>query len=249
MREAFKQWPKTTEDDISCDCKDAFSTVFLRQEAFSSFYDWVGLGVKSSLGPEEALVAKEKDLAALFAQHKQLCNPVHERRERPCDFKDEPRTVFPTVFTNYRGIHPVVSPLCRAVLLISSGFMTEERRILVVLTGENGALMGPAPSFDSIPSAEIIRHVGKNVVEVPLKTAVNYLRHLDDEEEKVNEVLRDATKTRIQKVDAVMREEAVEEMRRQESWFTALEVSALESPRNGGGYEAAWRDGLKGDGG
>ncbi|KAF2165199.1 hypothetical protein M409DRAFT_24583 [Zasmidium cellare ATCC 36951] len=74
--------------------------------------------------------------------------------------------------------------------------------------------MGPAPSFDSIPSAEIIRHLGKTVVEVHLNTAVNYLRHLDNEEEKFNEVLRDATKIRIQKVNAMIREEAVEEIAR-----------------------------------
>ncbi|KAK4505367.1 hypothetical protein PRZ48_003330 [Zasmidium cellare] len=211
FREAHKQWVQSTEEHVAGDGKDAFAPVYLRQERFSSFWDWVGLGVKSELEPEEAMEAKERDLGTLIAQHRHLCNLAHKRRERPCDFKDE-RMRDDHIWNQCRAQHPVISPICRAVLLIAMSWMTDERRILIALTGDNAALMGSAPTFDSIPPDEIFRHVGDNVVEVQLKTAVNYLRHLDNEEEKANDVLRSATETRKQKVETMIRENAIKEV-------------------------------------
>lgn len=211
LREAYKHWAKTGNQYDVCDGKGVFHTVFLRPEGFPRFADWSGLGIKSCLEPEEARKAREEDLAALVMQHEQLCDLVYERSLRPCEFKC-PSTYLNTLLKEYTGVDPVMSPICRAVLLIATCDMTDEKRILVVLTGDNGALMGPAPSLDSIPKERIFTHLGDNAVEVPLKTAVDFLRHLDDEEERVNDVLRNTTRTRIQKVDKMIHEYAVEEV-------------------------------------
>lgn len=80
--------------------------------------------------------------------------------------------------------------------------------------------MSAAPTFQSIPRAEVIAYRGKNAVEVPLKTALQYIRYLDTEEEKVNDVLRNHTNARREALEKLFREEATE---RVTAWPTLTE--------------------------
>lgn len=111
-------------------------------------------------------------------------------------------------------MNAVLSPVCRAVLLIGIEVMQEPERVLLVLTGDSGALLSGAPSFSGIPKSSILAHRGDNVVEVSLYTAIRYLRLLDAAGEKVNDVLRQTTEARKSGVTPILHEEATNRVRR-----------------------------------
>lgn len=92
----------------------------------------------------------------------------------------------------------MLSPISSAVFLIDIQSMQEDRHVLVILTGDNACMRSTPPTFAGIPESEIIGYRNEMVAEVSLKTAVRYLRYLDSEEERVNDVLRRTTERRRQ---------------------------------------------------
>lgn len=230
-------WLKESWDEWKASCRGwdgklPFGVVSLDHVDYQylHFEEWIGLGAKSSLalGEAERAILQERDIYALIRQHEQLCDQLSERVKGPLD----PAEAKLLQEERYRRIntHRVLSPVFRAVFILCGERQTKDRRVLVVLTGNNDHLKGPSPTFASIPQNEILARRSHNVVEVPITTAVRFLRHLDNEEEKANEVLRRTTEARIQDLAVSLRLEATETLtkwpRPSGDWILDLAVEA-----------------------
>lgn len=207
-KDAFDEWSTTIPEDTKFEGK-YLVPVRLTAETFQSS-NWFGLGVENSTHPVGIRKEEQHEagLISLIAQHRQLRDHVHRRANGPRQSSDH--YDIHGLIRRQQNMHPVVSPVCRAVLVLATTKISNERRILLVLTGENEGLMGPVPTFDSICNEKIFARHGSAAVEVSISTAMHYIRSFDTEEEKFNHVLRSTTRRRHEAVKLSIYEEAVQ---------------------------------------
>ncbi|KAK6399550.1 hypothetical protein LTR81_025098 [Elasticomyces elasticus] len=185
--EAWSEWIKSADDTPETDNKDPFNLVQIERTLAISISRWLRIGLKHDLTGINQMQQQE-DLATLFQQHRQLCDLVDTHAHK--------LMLEPLPEDGYeRSLH-------------------QGRRVVLILTGDNAHMLSMQPTFAGIPESEIIARRADNIIEVSLATAVRYLRFLDTEEERVNDELRDVTKTRSEKLSLQFREEARDFVRR-----------------------------------
>lgn len=139
LREACYLWTKDMDEIVACDNKPAFGLIRLANDEYSHFEDWLGLGLKSNLDAGESQEAQEKGLRALIQQHISLCDLVHHRAHGPSTPpSDKAERKWNKREWNERkwNANAILSPVCRAVFYIATRNLKDDKRVLLVLTGE-----------------------------------------------------------------------------------------------------------------
>ncbi|KAK4891593.1 hypothetical protein LTR27_009762 [Elasticomyces elasticus] len=213
--EASPEWIKSAANPPETDNKDPFNLVQIERTLAISISRWLRIGFKDDL-PHINQMQQQKDLATVFQQHRQLCDLV-DIQARKLTLEPLPEDGYgnPSRWEKTRTMNPVLSPVSYSILLVvTERSLHQERRVVLILTGDNAHMLSMPPTFAGIPESEVFARRGDNIIEVSLATAVRYLRFLDTEEERVNDELRNATKTRSEKLSLQFREEAREFVRR-----------------------------------
>ncbi|KAK5739013.1 hypothetical protein LTR17_005531 [Elasticomyces elasticus] len=222
--EAWSEWIKSAADTPDTDNKDPFNLVQVERTLAISISRWLRIGFKDDL-PDINQMQQQKDLATLFQQHRQLCDLVATQAHKLM-LEPLPEDGYgnPSRWEKIRTMNPVLSPVSYSILLVvTERSLHQERRVVLILTGDHAHMLSTPPTFAGIPESEVFARRGDNIIEVSLATAVRDLRFLDTEEERINDELRNATKTRSEKLSLQFREEARDFVRRwlaQSTYFT-----------------------------
>jgi uncharacterized protein YlaI len=87
--------------------------------------------------------------------------------------------------------------------------MTDERLVLIVLTGDNELLKSEPPSFATLPPGQI-RLIANSIAETPLDIALGFLRQLEVREQAANLELRAIKELRRKEIRAYLKDRATE---------------------------------------
>lgn len=183
MGDIWEMWTRQCREHERYDARFVIAPVRLSRQDDARFDQWLGLG-------KEPDSVSESDMQQLISWHLRNCDLLQARAN--ATVTDEDHKHMKSLAYDKRlsqKSQPLLAPFTptrRAVFMLGRDHMTQQRSVLLVLTGQDQDLKSGPATFDIIPRDKIISWRTDCMIEVLLETAICYLRKLERREEAVN---------------------------------------------------------------
>ena len=188
VRSVYDTWASTCERRERFDARFVFAPLHFSPQEEKRVRKWLGLASGDQPG-----FLHSRDLQRLIEWHIKHCDMLEATAARAVTHEEEEHV--DSLGTSQglaklaKAHYSAITPTFRAVFAMGTNAMADTQHVLLVLTGHNEAMVSGPPTFDSIAN-EIVAWRSPGMVEVPLQTAVRYLRLLERREEAVNVAFR-----------------------------------------------------------